>query len=74
MQQELTSIVRIGSWMIGPLPAEMSNGMFIPVRGVRMSENRITPSGWNALQGCNEISTCSHTTQSMISIFFTFVA
>ena len=47
--------------MMGPLPAEMSKGMFMPVRGVRMSENRITPSGWNARQGCSEISTCSQT-------------
>ena len=56
----LTSIVRMGSWMMGPLPAEMSKGMFIPVSGVRMSENKMTPSGWNALQGCSEISTCTH--------------
>jgi hypothetical protein len=52
-------MVRMGSWMMGPLPDEMSKGMFMPVRGVRMSENRITPSGLKALQGCNETSTCS---------------
>lgn len=40
-----TSMVRIGSWMMGPLPVTMSKGMFMPVRGVRMSENRMTPSG-----------------------------
>ena len=57
----LTSMVRIGSWMMGPLPEVMSKGMFMPVRGVRMSEKRMTPSGWNARQGCSEISTCSQT-------------
>ena len=55
---QLTSMVRMGSWMMGPLPLEMSNGMFIPVRGVRMSEKSMTPSGWKARQGCNDISTC----------------
>ena len=36
----------------------MSKGMFMPVSGVRMSENRMTPSGLNACHGCREISTC----------------
>ena len=45
--------------MIGPLPASMSNGMPMPVRGVSMSENRMTPSGLKARHGCIEISTCS---------------
>ncbi len=30
----------------------------MPVKGVRMSENRMTPSGLKARQGCSEISTC----------------
>jgi hypothetical protein len=51
-------MVRIGSAMMGPLPAVMSKGMFMPVRGVRMSLNRMTPSGLNASHGCREISTC----------------
>lgn len=38
-------------------PGAMSKGMFMPGRGVRMSENRITPSGLNACHGCREIST-----------------
>ena len=44
--------------MTGPLPASMSKGIPMPVRGVRISENRITPSGLKARQGCREISTC----------------
>lgn len=36
----------------------MSKGMPMPVKGVRMSENRMTPSGLKARQGCSEISTC----------------
>jgi hypothetical protein len=35
----------------------MSKGMFMPGSGVRMSLNRITPSGLNASQGCRLIST-----------------
>ena len=31
----------------------------MPVRGVKMSENKITPSGLKALQGWRDISTCS---------------
>ena len=54
----LTCMVRMGSWMTGPLPASMSKGIPMPVKGVRMSENRITPSGLKARQGCKEISTC----------------
>lgn len=34
--------VRKGLNMIGPLPLTMSKGMFIPERGVRMSENSMT--------------------------------
>jgi len=59
LRQRRTCMVRMGSAMIGPLPAVMSNGMFMPVSGVRMSENRITPSGWNARHGCSETSTCA---------------
>lgn len=58
LTQQRTCIVRMGSWMTGPLPASMSKGMPMPVRGVRISENRITPSGLNARQGCKDISTC----------------
>ena len=54
-----TSRERMGSAMMGPLPCIMSKGMFMPASGVRMSENRITPSGRNASHGCSEISTCS---------------
>ena len=50
-------MVRMGSKMTGPLPAVMSKGMFMPAMGVRMSEKRITPSGWNARQGCRLTST-----------------
>ena len=50
-------MVLMGSWMRGPWPLTMSKGMFMPVRGVRMSENRMTPSGLNACHGCREIST-----------------
>ena len=39
----------------------MSNGMFIPCNGVKISLNRITPSGLNARYGCNEISTARST-------------
>ena len=53
----LTSMVRMGVWMMGPSPPAMSKGMFMPDRGVRMSENRITPSGLKAFQGCRETST-----------------
>ena len=35
----------------------MSNGMFIPANGVKISENTITPSGLSASYGCKEIST-----------------
>lgn len=66
LSEVLTSMVRMGSWIMGPLPAEMSKGMFIPVSGVRMSEKRMTPSGWNARQGCNEISTCTHMGRSLL--------
>ena len=51
--------VRMGECMMGPRPAWMSNGMFMPVRGVRMSENRITPSGLKACHGCSDTSTCA---------------
>ena len=46
-----SSSVRMGLEMTGPVPAMMSNGMFMPVRGVRMSENSTTPSGLNACHG-----------------------
>ena len=52
-----TSIVLMGVCMRGPDPPVMSKGMFMPVRGVRMSENKMTPSGLNALQGWSETST-----------------
>lgn len=51
-------MVLIGVCMTGPLPASMSKGMPMPVKGVRMSENRMTPSGLKGRQGCSEISTC----------------
>lgn len=35
----------------------MSKGMFIPLKGVRISENKMTPSGLKAFQGCRETST-----------------
>ena len=50
------AIERIGSWIWGPLLSMMSKSMPMPGRGVRMSENRITPSGLKALNGCIEIS------------------
>jgi len=53
-----TSMVRMGVCMRGPDPPVMSKGMFMPVRGVRMSEKRMTPSGLNARQGCKDTSTC----------------
>lgn len=37
-----SAAVRIGLWMIGPLVFRISKGMFMPVNGVKMSENRIT--------------------------------
>lgn len=37
-----SSAVCKGSNMTGPLPFMMSNGIFMPERGVRMSENRMT--------------------------------
>ena len=49
----------MGEWMMGPRPAWMSKGMFMPVRGVRMSEKRITPSGLKACHGCSDTSTCA---------------
>lgn len=52
----LTAMVRMGSMMMGP--GAMSKGMFMPGRGVKMSLNRMTPSGLNACHGCREISTC----------------
>ena len=48
-----SSIPRTGSMITGPVPLTMSNGNVHPAeRGVRMSLNRITPSGWNASHGC----------------------
>lgn len=32
-----------------------------PVMGVRMSENRMTPSGWKARHGCSDTSTAMST-------------
>ena len=43
--------------MMGPSPPAMSKGMFMPAKGVRMSENRMTPSGRKASQGCRDTST-----------------
>ena len=53
----LTSMVRMGLWMMGPSPPAMSKGMFMPDRGVRISENRMTPSGLKATHGCKDTST-----------------
>jgi hypothetical protein len=50
-------MLRMGSAMMGPFPCTMSKGMFMPDSGVRMSLNRMTPSGLNASHGCSEIST-----------------
>lgn len=47
----------IGNWITGPLTSSMSNGTPNAGSGVSMSEKIITPSGWNASQGCKEIST-----------------
>ena len=52
-----TSIVLMGLCINGPDPPVMSKGMFMPLRGVKMSEKRMTPSGLNAFQGCRETST-----------------
>jgi hypothetical protein len=37
-----STAVHRGLCMTGPLPFTMSKGMFIPDRGVRMSENKMT--------------------------------
>lgn len=50
------SIDLIGTGMIGPFPLTTSNSMPSAGRGVRMSENMMTPSGLNALQGCRDSS------------------
>ena len=57
LEGEGTFMVRMGSWMMGPLPLTISNGMFIPGNGVKMSEKRTTPSGRKAFHGCSVIST-----------------
>ena len=59
MNTLITCIVRIGFSITGPLPGTMSKGMPMPARGVRMSEKRMTPSGWKARHGCSEISVAS---------------
>ena len=48
---------RTGDWITGPLESEISNGTPIAGSGVSMSENRMTPSGAKARQGCRVIST-----------------
>jgi hypothetical protein len=50
--------VRLSPALAALLTVTMSKGMFMPARGVRMSENRITPSGLNARHGCRDTSTC----------------
>jgi hypothetical protein len=52
-------MVRMGSAITGPLPLSMSKGMFMPAMGVRMSEKRMTPSGWKARHGCRLTSTAT---------------
>ena len=64
--RQVTCIVLMGVWMTGPLPDSMSKGMPMPVSGVRISENRMTPSGLKARQGCSEISTCTTTSVNQI--------
>ena len=51
------SLVRMGESMSGPLVSSMSNGMPTAGSGVKMSLNRMTPSGRNAAHGCRLIST-----------------
>ena len=46
--------LRIGTSMMGPLPLTTSNSMPSAGRGVKMSLNIMTPSGWKASQGCKE--------------------
>ena len=48
--------LRMGVLMIGPKPFWMSHSIPRDGSGVRMSLNMMTPSGWNALHGCNESS------------------
>lgn len=46
----------MGVLMMGPKPFLMSHSIPIEGSGVRMSLNMMTPSGWNALQGCKDSS------------------
>lgn len=48
--------LRMGTSMMGPLPLTTSNSMPSAGSGVRMSENMITPSVWNARHGCSDSS------------------
>lgn len=50
------SYLLIGVEMAGPLPFRMSNSMPSTGRGVRISLNMMTPSGWKALHGCRDSS------------------
>ena len=54
--QEGMQYLRTGVLMTGPKPFLMSQSMPSEGSGVRMSLNMMTPSGWNALQGCKESS------------------
>jgi hypothetical protein len=46
----------MGTSILGPLPLITSNSMPSAGSGVRMSLNMITPSVWNARQGCSDSS------------------
>lgn len=48
------SDLRMGTSMMGPLPLTTSNSMPRAGRGVKMSLNMMTPSGWKACQGCRD--------------------
>mmetsp|Transcript_15150 Transcript_15150/g.29308 ORF Transcript_15150/g.29308 Transcript_15150/m.29308 type:complete len:210 (-) Transcript_15150:169-798(-) len=52
-----SSIVLTGSSIIGPFVSSISKGMPMAFRGVRISLNKISPSGLNECQGCRVIST-----------------
>jgi hypothetical protein len=46
----------MGLEMRGPLPLMTSNSMPRAGRGVRMSENMMTPSVWKERKGCSDSS------------------
>lgn len=52
----LSPHLRMGTSILGPLPLITSNSMPSAGSGVRMSLNMITPSVWNARQGCSDSS------------------